>query len=493
MRWTNRLLAAFLVVMVCLGGAIRAADAPAVAPPAEPAKLPFLHPLFSDYAVLQRGIQVPVWGWTEPGKVVTVKIAGKSAEATAGADGKWMAKVGPFEAGGPHVLEVTGPENAMAKEVLFGDVWICSGQSNMEMGMVATGAAEDIASADIPNLRLMAVPKAVTATPQQTAKLAWAPSSPDALKKMGNYGGFSAVAFHFGRELHKEVGVPIGVIHTSWGGTIAEAWVSAEALKPLGDFDIRLANVKAEPGKPNVVTVLYNGMIAPLVPYGIKGAIWYQGESNAGKAWQYRRLLPALIADWRNRFGVGEFPFYIVSLAAYQKTHPEPRENNWAELREAQAFTAKTVKNAGLAIAIDIGEANDIHPKNKKDVGLRLARWALAKDYGKPVEFSGPWYKSMVLDGGKVKLSFDHVGGGLVAKGEKLTGFAIAGEDKKFVWADAVIEGDKVAVSSEKVAKPVAVRYAWDINPVCNLYNKAGLPAVPFRTDEWPATTVNAK
>jgi sialate O-acetylesterase len=482
MRLASRVWATFLLA-VCLTGVTRAA---------EQAKLPFLHPMFSDHAVLQRGIQVPVWGWTEPGKVVTVTIAGKTAEATAGADGRWMAKVGPFEAGGPHVLEISGPETASAKDVLFGDVWVCSGQSNMEMGMFACDAKSDIASADIAGLRLMAVPKSIVATPQQTANVSWMVSSPAALRK-GDFGGFSACAFYFGRELHKGLNVPIGLIHTSWGGTIAEAWVSAEALRPMGDFDQRLTTIKAEQGKPNEVTVLYNGMVAPLVPYGIKGAIWYQGESNAGKAWQYRRLLPALIADWRARFGVGEFPFYIVSLAAFQKTNPEPRENNWAELREAQAYTARTVKNTGLAIAIDIGDAADIHPKNKRDVGLRLARWALAKDYGKQVEYSGPWYRSMAVEGSKVKLSFDHVGGGLVAVGPKLQGFAVAGEDKKFVWADAVIEGDTVVVSSAKVEKPMAVRYAWDINPACNLYNKAGLPAVPFRTDDWPATTVSAK
>lgn len=244
---------------------------------------------------------------------------------------------------------------------------------------------------------------------------------------------------------------------------------------------------------PNVPTALYNGMIAPLLPFAIRGAIWYQGESNADRAWQYRRLLPAMIKDWRKRFGVGSFPFYIVQLAAFQATAAEPRENNWAELREAQALTAKSLRNSGLAVAIDIGDANDIHPKNKRDVGHRLALWALAENYGKKIEDSGPWYRSMKISGDQVRLKFDHVDGGLTAKGGKLTGFAIAGADHKFVWANAVIEDNTVIVSSPDVPKPVAVRYAWDINPVCNLYNNAGLPAVPFRTDNWKAITDKSK
>jgi len=240
---------------------------------------------------------------------------------------------------------------------------------------------------------------------------------------------------------------------------------------------------------PNVVTVLFNGMIAPLLPYGIKGAIWYQGESNAERAWQYRRLLPAMIQDWRNRFGVGDFPFYIVQLAAWQPLSPQPRENAWAELREAQALTAKSVPNCGLALAIDIGDAQDIHPKNKQEVGRRLALCALAQTYGRKIEYSGPWYRSMTVEGNRIRLAFDHTDGGLLAKGDKLAGFAVAGDDHKFIWADAALDGDAVVVSAPGVSHPVAVRYAWDINPAGNLYNQAGLPAVPFRTDDWPGIT----
>jgi sialate O-acetylesterase len=638
----------------------------------ENANLPFVHPLFADHAVLQRDIRIPVWGWTKPGERVTVTLGKKTATAIADASGRWEAKIGPFKAGGPYTLKVNGPETVVVNDVLIGDVWICSGQSNMEMGIGACNATNDIAQADFPRIRLLTVPRLVTTKPVQTLECQWLPCNPTNVMK-GQWAGFSAAGFFFGRELHQELKIPIGLIHTSWGGTIAEAWTSAEGLKPLGDFDGQLERIErinnspkqsdyskelekwyeqndpgtsghwekrdadasawksvtmpqaweqaglpnfdgivwfqrqfdlpadwagkdltlslgpiddmdttwvngvkvghqnlffaprsynipagalkaganvitirvldtggdggligkpeqmhVKPGKssgatpislagewqmresnplakmpavpreidsnnPNVTTVLYNGMIAPLVPFGIKGAIWYQGESNAGRAAQYRRLLPAMIKDWRNHFEVGAFPFYIVQLAAFMSTAPEPGDNEWAELREAQALTAKKVPHSGLAVAIDIGDAKDIHPKDKLDVGRRLALSALANTYGKKIEYSGPWYKSMKVTDRGICLSFDHVGGGLVAKGEKLTGFAIAGEDQKFVWADAVIDGSNIFVSSPKVAKPVAVRYAWDANPVCNLYNKAGLPAVPFRTDDWPMMTANNK
>jgi sialate O-acetylesterase len=241
-------------------------------------------------------------------------------------------------------------------------------------------------------------------------------------------------------------------------------------------------------GHPYSPTGLYNGMILPIVPYGIRGAIWYQGETNAWRAYQYRTLLPAMIKNWRDAWGEGNFPFLYVQLPNWRAVKPEPSESDWAELREAQLMTL-AVQNTGMAVIIDIGEANNIHPKNKQDVGKRLALWALAKTYGKDVVYSGPLYKYMQIEGNKAILHFDHVGGGLVARGEPLKGFAIAGEDKKFVWADAKIAGDTVVVFSDKVAEPAAVRYAWADNPVCNLYNKAGLPATPFRTDTWPGIT----
>jgi len=236
-------------------------------------------------------------------------------------------------------------------------------------------------------------------------------------------------------------------------------------------------------------TVLFNAMVAPLVPYAIRGVIWYQGEANVGRAYQYRKLFPALISSWRKAWGY-EFPFLFVQLANFLERKPEPTESAWAELREAQLLTLKTVPKTGMAVAIDIGEANDIHPRNKQDVGKRLALAALAIAYGQKIVYSGPIYRSMRVEGNKIRIFFDHVGSGLVAKGEKLTGFAIAGEDRKFVWANAKIEGNTVVVWSEQVPKPVAVRYGWADNPDCNLYNKEGLPASPFRTDDWPGVTV---
>jgi sialate O-acetylesterase len=347
-------------------------------------------------------------------------------------------------------------------------------------------------------------------------------------------GDFSAVAYYFGRELYKELDVPIGLIHTSWGGTPAEAWTSPATLEgnlafePIirrykeavanypqakKEFEEKLEQWKKEaekakaegtqapprpsepfgPGHPHSPSGLYNAMIAPLVPYAICGAIWYQGESNAGRAYQYRELFPAMIKSWWKSWPQLSFPFLFVQLANYRQTKDAPAESDWAELREAQLMTL-ALPDTGMAITIDIGEADDIHPKNKQDVGKRLALWALAKTYGRNVVHSGPIYKSMDTKDGKIIVHFDHIGGGLVTRdGGPLKGFAIAGADQSFVWADARIDGDTVVVSSEKTAEPVAVRYAWADNPICNLCNKAGLPASPFRTDTWPGVTVNSK
>jgi sialate O-acetylesterase len=460
---------------------------------------PFLSPMFTDNMVLQRNISVPVWGWTDPGKEVTVSIAGKRARVTAGADGKWMAKIGPLPVGGPYAMAVAGPRNVMLNNVLVGDVWVCSGQSNMEWGIkAAANPDQEIAAANYPEIRLFTVQKTIALEPKTTVNGRWDVCTPQTIAQGGM--GFSAVAYFFGRHLHNELKVPIGLIHTSWGGTVAEAWASESALETMPDMVEHLARYdvlrkRGTPGQnPNVTSVLYNGMIAPIIPYGIKGAIWYQGESNAGRAYQYRTLLPVMINDWRYRWGVGEFPFLIVQLANFMAEDPEPKSDPWPELREAQYLTTKTVPNAGLAVAIDIGDAKDIHPKNKQEVGRRLALSALALAYHKKGQFSGPVYKSMKREGNRIRLSFDYLGGGLQAKnGQKLTGFAIAGKDRKFVWADAAIEGNTVVVSSQQVADPVAVRYAWGNNPLASLYNKTGLPAVPFRTDDWPGVTMGRK
>jgi sialate O-acetylesterase len=492
MRRRKTIYAMLLLVILAFGqSAVRADDKP------------FVHTLFANDMVLQRGVEDPIWGWTDPGKTVTVSMNGKTATATADQDGKWIAKIGPFEAGGPFDLTISGPQDVKLTNVLVGDVWICSGQSNMEMGL-GNGYDKDheIASADHPQIRLFTVPKHVAYTPQSEfgtsphpGEAQWLVCTPKNIM-VGDWAGFSAVAYYFGRDLNEKLQVPIGLVHTSWGGTICEAWASAPALKKMSDFQDAVETIEktgeapksgnARPNKnnPNVPTVLYNGMIAPLEPMAIKGAIWYQGESNAARAAQYRTLLPTMIGDWRSRFTGGDFPFFIVQLASFMHPSPEPQESQWAELREAQTHAADTVGHSALAVTLDIGNAQDIHPKNKQEVGARLALDALAIAYGQDVEYSGPVFKEMGVDGNKAILKFDHLGGGLAAAGGPLGGFAIAGDDGKFVWADAKIDHDTVVVSSKKVEKPTAVRYGWSNNAdLANLTNKAGLPAVPFRTD----------
>jgi sialate O-acetylesterase len=621
--------------------------------------------------VLQRDSLVPIWGWTEPGGKVAVKVTGfstqaasvkSSARVTADDRGKWVAKLGPLPTGGPCELEITGPERVTLKNVMVGDVWLCSGQSNMEWYMSRTKNAEqEIAAADHPNIRLFLVPRRPSLTPQAEVDSKWQVCTPRTAE------GFSAVAYFFGRHLNQEVKVPIGLIETAWSGTRCEAWTSAEAVEQMEDFapaiavlrehntdpergaglfrqemqkwwqtndlgsaegqrwerpefrpqgwksmklpqlweaggladfdgivwflkeielpgdwagkDLTLSlgpiderdttwfngaqvgamdvwnqprnykvpgrlvktgrnviavrvvdtggggGIYGEPGLmwltvaddatgkrvslagewqyrettpignltpappeitdgPHYPSVLFNGMLRPVIPFAIKGVIWYQGEANATRGRQYRRLLPTMIRDWRARFGVGEFPFLIVQLANFMEVQPEPSDPPWAHLREAQLLTALHVPNCGLAVTIDIGETNDIHPRNKQDVGHRLALAARGVAYGQEIVYSGPVYRSMTTDGRKARLTFDHVGSGLIARGGgPLKGFAIAGADMKFVWAEAEIDGDTVLVWSDRTKTPVAVRYAWANNPVCNLYNKEGLPASPFRTD----------
>jgi sialate O-acetylesterase len=618
------------------------------------AERPLVHSLFNDHMVFPRDVEAPVWGWTEPGKEVTVSMAGKTAKAVADSSGRWHAKLGPFGAGGPHTLAVTGPGNATFEDVLVGDVWICSGQSNMEWSVANSANAQDeIAKAKHANLRLFYVPKRISLEPQTQVKADWQVCSPESVRD------FSAVGYFFGRMLMQEAGIPIGLINSNWGGTVAEAWVSAGALRSMDDFkgavddftqvakngpgdfeqimgqwwmrndpgsanglgfadpavdasgwktmnlptlwegaglpdfdgivwfrrdfdlpedwvgkDLvlnlgpiddrdttwingskigemndwnnarsykvpnkllkagrntiairvldtgggggiygnpdQLALVRQGAGpiplsgewrfqvtrplgettpppqrldnNPNAITVLSNGMIACLEPFAVKGAIWYQGESNAGRAEQYRRLLPTLINDWRGRFA-GDFPFYIVQLANFMDPTNDPVQSGWAELREAQLHTALSVPRCGIAVITDIGDAKDIHPRNKHDVGRRLALEALAKTYGKQLVHQGPLFKELKIEGAAARLLFDHVGGGLECRGERLAGFAIAGPDGVFKHADARIDGATVVLTGQGIDQPTAVRYGWANNPPATLFNKEGLPASPFRSD----------
>ncbi len=629
--------------------------------------------IIGDDMVLQQGKRVPIWGWAEPGETVTVGVSWHSMKwgVTAGDDGKWKFDMKAPEVGGPYEMTFSAGNTVTVKNILVGEVWVCSGQSNMQWPVQRSADAEqEIAAADYPKIRLFSVTRTVADEPQEDCVAKWTSCSPQTVPE------FSAVGYFFGRRLYKELDVPIGLIHTSWGGTPAEAWTSAETLGELDDYEdiiermteyeqdpepfdreyeermaewraeitlagesgkrcieadfndsgwnqmyvpklweqegladfdglvwlrkevevpeswlgkdlvlqlgpiddmdttwfngtkvgahersgqyqanrryrvpgdlvqagrnvivvkvmdtgggggiygnrdklwlkpamsddsialagqwkykkgFDLASVPAQPkgppriDNPRAPTSLYNGMIAPLLPYGIAGAIWYQGEANANRAYQYRTLFPAMIKDWRKNWGQGTFPFLFVQLANFMAVNNEPMESAWAELREAQLMTLN-LPETGMAVIIDIGEADDIHPKNKQDVGKRLALWALAKTYEQDIAYSGPLYRSMVVEDGKAIIHFDHAGDGLVARGgERLKGFSIAGEDREFVWADAKIEGGTVVVQSDQVNEPVAVRYAWANNPVCNLYNEAGLPASPFRTDDWPGATI---
>jgi sialate O-acetylesterase len=640
---------------------------------------PLLHPLFADNAVIQRGIAAPVWGWTAPNTEVAVTLAdsaGKKitdAKTTSDAQGRWEIRTAPTPAGGPYTLTVAaGAQTITAKNVLFGDVWVCSGQSNMEMGIGAVNnAAAEIADAkNYPQLRLFHLPHKISLAPITEAPAEWLVAAPETVVGYG-WAGFSATGYFFGRDLQKALDIPIGLIHTSWGGTIAEAWTSEEgllasgdaglvnqiknyvearedflhsgtpfekkvekwwaendkgvaanwsaaafddsawkimklpvlwenadlpnfdglvwfrknveipatwtnqelilSLGPIDDWDTTYVNgkevgatsqynaprnykvpagtfvagnnliavrvfdsgggggiygapeqllikpVNADDAeaiklagewkyevstevkdlKPfphsiaeevNVPTVLYNGMVFPFLPAAVKGAIWYQGESNAERRESYQPLLTALINDWRARFTVsdGKFPFGIVMLAGFMKVAETPVQNSdWPALREAQLLTAATVKDAGVISAVDLGDTNDIHPHNKQDVGGRLARLMLHDVYGKDIVANGPIYRDYKIDGNKIVISFDNIGGGLIAKDHApLKWFAIAGEDKNFVAATAEIVGDTVVVTAPSIAAPVAVRYAWADNPDgANLYNKDGLPAFPFRTD----------
>jgi len=631
--------------------------------------------VFSDNMVLQQKTNAALWGKATAGKAVKITVSWNKINygAIADASGNWKIKVATPGYGGPYSITISDGELLVLNNVLIGDVWICSGQSNMEMPLAGWGkilnSEKEIAEAKYPNIRLLQADHITSNFPINDAKVAnggWQECSPKYVAE------FSSTAYFFAREVYEKTKIPIGLIHTSWGGTIAEAWTSAESLKKMADFSaavdkiqksaknpstvsyeeklqtwvkmtsekdsgyqageakwalvetanwksmtlptlwedaalknfdgivwftkkvnipenwktngarlnlgtiddndityvngvkvgetvgynvgrtyaipanllktgentvtvrvfdsgggggiygdakdlsftnntaekISLAgdwkykvgvdfkNVEAKPYEengPNRPTVLYNAMIHPYLQFSIKGAIWYQGESNADRAYQYRELFPTMIKDWRQKWGQGDFPFYFVQLANFMQIDHEPVESAWAELREAQQKTL-VLPNTGMATIIDIGDAKDIHPKNKQEVGRRLALIALAKTYGQKINYSGPVYQSNKVEGKQIRLTFGNTENGLkAADGATLTGFAIAGADKKFYWAKASIQGNQVIVSSDQVANPVAVRYAWGNNPVCNLVSKDGLPASPFRTDTWQGLTFAKK
>ena len=448
--------------------------------------------------VLQRNQELAVWGWDEAGAEVTVRLGDSSVSGKAGKDGKWSVKLPKQSAGGPHTMTVSGSNTVELSDILIGEIWVCSGQSNMAWRVEQSSNAQtEIKAAKFPRIRLFHVPRNATGVPQDDVEAQWKVCSPETIPT------FSAVSYFFGRHLHRELDVPIGLIATSWGGTRIEPWTppegfaQVEAVKEMGESILRrrkevaaASEAAKKAGKPapknplanrGVPMALYNGMVHGLAPFGIKGAIWYQGEANRLDGALYEQKMHALIKGWRTVWGQGDFPFYYVQLAPFIYRGAEP--TMLAHLWEAQTKVLK-FKNTGMAVTTDIATVKNIHPPNKQDVGKRLALWALAKDYGKnELVYSGPIFKSAKIDGNGIWLEFNHTGEGLKSSdGKPLTWFTIAGTDGKFVSAKAEIHGNKVHVSSDNVANPTDVRFAWDQTAEPNFVNSAGLPASPFRT-----------
>jgi sialate O-acetylesterase len=434
--------------------------------------------IFGDGMVLQRDAAVKVWGSASPGEKVRVSIAGKTVSGVAGADGRWLVELEPEKAGGPHEMKVGGANELRLRDVWFGEVWLCSGQSNMQFPLsAASDGQSDVGKLSKLDLRLFQVAEKPSMQRADDVEGHWTACRADDAQRL------SAVAYFFMNDLHSALKVPVGLIQSVLGGTPAEAWTDAVAMTADAALAPSLQRPVRQP--KSKAGALFNGMIAPLAPFTLKGVIWYQGESNTGLAQQYRLLFPLLIKSWRAAWSRDDLPFLFVQLPGCGPLAKEPGPSDWAEIREVQSQTL-ALAATGMAVAIDVGDV-DLHPPRKREIGERLARVARARIYGeKKLVEQGPTFAHMSIEGGAVTLRFDHVEGGLkVAKGEKLTGFASAGQDQHFVWADARVEGDKVIVKSAAVQAPVAVRYGWADNPTCNLYNGEGLPAPPFRTDDW--------
>jgi sialate O-acetylesterase len=493
--------------------------------------------IFTDHMMLQRDLPVRIWGWAEPGEAVSVELGGKTAKSKSDRSGAWKVELPSVKSGENLELVVNGKNRVVIKDIIFGDIWVCSGQSNMEMALgPCLGAGDDIKAANLPQIRRIKFNRTSSGSPEADAS----PSSPWQVCSPATAPGFTAVGFYFAREVQLKTGVPIGIIDTNWGGTRIEPWVANDGLEKVAELKAAVAAKReviqsyqrqlpaalqkmegwiaetkgqlakgAPTGPPPAIPAvpdagwsgLYNAMVNPIVQLPIKGALWYQGEGNGNEGVTYYDKMRALIGGWRSQWKQGDFPFYFVQLANFQAVNNDPAGGNgWAKIREAQNQSL-SIPNTGMAVIIDtvpLAQAADIHPKNKYDVGMRLARWALGRDYQQNLEVSGPLFKALKIEAGKARVAFDHLGGGLMvakkegrdpaveAQADTLRQFAIAGADKQWFWADAIIDKDTVIVSSPEVKEPVAVRYAFQMNPDgANLYNREGLPASPFRTDDW--------
>ena len=490
--------------------------------------------IFGSHMVLQQQQPNRVWGWADTGDKIAVTIAGQRKTATADSEGRWQVTLDAIEVGGPHRMVISGDNQIELDNVMVGEVWICSGQSNMAWPVQRANDPDlETLTANFPNIRLISVPQVGTQEPQNDFDGRWQLCTPQTVEQ------FSAVGYFFGRQLHQTLNVPIGLIDNAWGGSAAEAWINRDVLEADERFEPLMAHWKgmeerfnsgraeeefqqqlaawekradearkagkAVPRRPRRNTMMtgnqrpaniYNGVLRPTIGYGIRGAIWYQGESNASRAYQYRDLFPLMIQNWRNEWKQGDFPFYWVQLADFRQERPQPAGSDWAELREAQTMTMDKLPNTGEAVILNLGEASDIHPKNKQDVAKRLARWALARQYGfDNLVHRSPRYRSMEKRDGRILVTFAHVGGGLdTFDVNDPRGFTIAGDDQVFHPASAQIVGQgvgrsQIEVWSDAVGDPVAVRYAWADNPVSNVQNVEGLPLTPFRTDQWPGVT----
>ena len=446
--------------------------------------------IFGDNMVLQQQTDVRFWGTAEPSSKVTIRPSWDrkaSVAVFADADGKWQASVSTPAAGGPYSVEISDGDRTVLENVLVGEVWFCSGQSNMEMPVKGfdcqpvEGSADVIMGAEpsVP-IRFCTVSKATAVTPLEDCKTEWMVNIPEAVA------GASATAYFFGQYLQKILDVPVGLVISDWGGTAIEAWMDRETIAgSFPEFDLSFIDRgEVQKNVSRTPTQLYNAMVAPLLPYTIKGFIWYQGETNIGRPEQYRRLMSAYAGMMRERWENPDMPFYFVQLAAFRKEAIIDVNAQWPYIREAQS-AALSLAHTGMIVTTDIGDSKDIHPKNKQEVGRRLALLALKNDYGKSgIEASAPVYDSYCVEGNCIRIRFKNVGEGFLGK-EELKGFSIAGTDHQFYSAQAKIEGDEIVISSPQVEAPAAVRYGWADYPICNLYGKNGLPVSPFRTDRW--------